>query len=59
MATIDKGQEKKSSIEASWALKNRLAALGKKGDSYEDIIWRLLDGENPGGKGAPHDSRKG
>ncbi len=43
MVGIDKGQ--KSSIQVSKALKERLDGLYlKKGDTYEVIIWRLLNG---------------
>ena len=55
MAAIDK--EKKSSIQLSKALIAELGALGKKGDTYEAIIWRLLNGCNPAGKGEPYEDR--
>ena len=42
MTGIDKSQ--KSSIQLSKALIARLGALGRKGDTYEAIIERLLDG---------------
>ena len=51
MANIDKSQ--KSSIQLSKALIARLGALGKKGDTYEVIIWRLLNKS----KGDPHEDR--
>lgn len=51
MASIDK--EKKSSIQLSKSLIARLGALGRKGDTYEVIIERLLDGR----KGDADDSR--
>ena len=57
MATIDKKKKKKSSIQASKALIAELGDLGKKGDTYEAIIWRLLKGCNPAGKGEPHEGR--
>lgn len=31
-----------TTIKISKELKERLNALGRKGDTYEDIIWRLL-----------------
>jgi hypothetical protein len=34
--------EKRSSIQVSEDLRNALKDLGKKGESYEDIIWRLI-----------------
>ena len=34
--------EKRSSIQVSEELRNALKDLGKKGESYEDIIWRLI-----------------
>ena len=34
---------KKTTIELSFELKEKLKELGKKGDTYEDIIWRLLE----------------
>ena len=51
MAGIEKSQ--KSSIQLSKALIARLGALGKKGDTYEVIIWRLLNKS----KGDPHEDR--
>ena len=57
MATIEKSKEKKSSIQLSKALIAQLGAMGKKGDTYEAIIWRLLNGCNPAGKGEPHEDR--
>jgi len=51
MAGIAKSQ--KSSIQLSKALIARLGALGKKGDTYEVIIWRLLNGS----KGDQHEDR--
>ena len=51
MAGIEKSQ--KSSIQLSKALIARLGALGKKGDTYEVIIWRLLNRS----KGDPHEDR--
>ena len=51
MVGIDKSQ--KSSIQLSKALIAKLGALGKKGDTYEVIIWRLLNGS----KGDTHEDR--
>ena len=51
MVGIDKSQ--KSSIQLSKALIAKLGALGKKGDTYEVIIWRLLNGS----RGDPHEDR--
>ena len=51
MVGIEKSQ--KSSIQVSKALIARLGALGKKGDTYEVIIWRLLNKS----KGDPHEDR--
>ena len=33
---------KKSTIQISEDLRNALKDLGKKGESYEDILWRLV-----------------
>ena len=33
---------KKTTIEISFELRDKLAELGKKGDTYEDIIWKLI-----------------
>jgi hypothetical protein len=35
--------EKRSTIQVSEDLRNALKDLGKKGETYEDIIWRLID----------------
>ena len=35
--------EKKSTIQISDELRNRLKYLGRKGESYQDVIWRLID----------------
>lgn len=51
MGIIEK--KEKSSIQLSKALIARLGALGKKGDTYEVIIWRLLNGS----KGEPHEEK--
>ncbi len=52
MVGIDKSQ--KSSIQVSKALKERLDGLyQKKGDTYEAILWRLLNGS----KGDAHEDR--
>ena len=53
MAGIEKSQ--KSSIQLSKALIAKLGALGKKGDTYEVIIWRLLNGR----KGDPDEDGRG
>jgi len=34
--------KQKPKIVVSKKLKEKLDSLGKKGDTYEDIIWRLL-----------------
>ena len=34
--------EKKSTIAISEDLRNALKDLGKKGESYEDVLWRLV-----------------
>jgi predicted CopG family antitoxin len=34
--------EKRSTIQVSEDLRNALKDLGKKGESYEDVIWRLV-----------------
>ena len=38
--------EKKSTIQISEDLRNALKDLGKKGESYEDILWRLVHTKN-------------
>ena len=35
--------EKRSTIQVSEELRNALKDLGKKGESYEDILWRLIE----------------
>lgn len=45
----------KTAIWVSHELKNELKDIGKKGESYEDVIWRLIryykgkEGENGAG----------
>lgn len=34
--------EKKSTIQISEDLRNALKDLGKKGESYEDVLWKLV-----------------
>ena len=38
--------EKKSTIQISEDLRNALKDLGKKGESYEDVLWRLVHTKN-------------
>ena len=33
---------KRSTIQVTEELRNALKELGKKGESYEDILWRLI-----------------
>ena len=42
----NKDLEKKSTIQISEDLRNALKDLGKKGESYEDILWRLVHTKN-------------
>ncbi len=35
--------EKRSTIAISDDLRNALKDLGKKGESYEDVIWKLVN----------------
>ena len=35
--------KQKPKIVVSDKLKKKLDSLGKKGDSYEDLIWRLVN----------------
>ena len=34
---------KKTTIEISFKLRDKLKEIGKKGDTYEEIIWKLLN----------------
>lgn len=36
------GKGTETTIGVSFKLHDTLAKLGKKGDSFEDILWRLL-----------------
>ncbi len=36
------GNKQKPKIVVSEKLKKKLDSLGKKGDTYENIIWRLI-----------------
>jgi hypothetical protein len=38
----NKDLEKKSTIQISEDLRNALKDLGKKGESYEDVLWNLV-----------------
>jgi predicted CopG family antitoxin len=38
--------EKKSTIQISEDLRNTLKDLGEKGESYEDVIWKLVHNKN-------------
>lgn len=58
MATIEKAKEK-SSIQLSKTLIARLSALGRKGDTYEAIIERLLDGKEGDAHGDREDEPTG
>ncbi len=38
-------KKQKPTIKASEKLKDKLDSLGKKKDTYEDIIWRLIEND--------------
>lgn len=38
---------KRSTIQVTEELRNALKELGKKGESYEDILWRLIKEHKP------------
>lgn len=40
--TIENIMEKSTTIQISTELRDLLKSLGKKGESYDDIIWRLV-----------------
>jgi len=40
-------EEKIVHIKVKWSTRERLKELGKKGDTYEDVITGLVDGESP------------
>jgi predicted CopG family antitoxin len=42
----NKDLEKRSTIQISEDLRNALKDLGKKGESYEDVLWRLVYTKN-------------
>lgn len=42
-------------IQLRTATRERLKEIGKKGESYEEIIIRLLDEHNKGGARSSHD----
>jgi hypothetical protein len=35
----------RTTIQVTEELRNALKELGKKGESYEDILWRLIKGD--------------
>lgn len=40
------GKEPRTNIQVRKSTRDALAALGKKGDSFDDIITRLIDSHN-------------
>lgn len=36
-------EKRKSTIVVSWKLKKKLQEFGKMGETYEDVIWRLVE----------------
>ena len=42
MLIENKDLEKKSTIQISEGLRNALKDLGKKGESYENVLWKLV-----------------
>lgn len=40
---IQKQRENKKDIKVSPELHTKLLSLGKKGETFEDILWRLLN----------------
>ena len=53
--------EEYTSLKVTKKLTSRLKDMGKKGESYEDIIWRLIDGrdaENSGLSGLAEQIRE-
>ena len=38
------GEEEFTSLKVTKKLTSKLKDMGKKGESYEDIIWRLIEG---------------
>jgi hypothetical protein len=42
MLTENKDLEKRSTIQISEDLRNALKDLGKKGESYEEVLWKLV-----------------
>lgn len=41
--------EEYTSLKVTKRLTNKLRDMGKKGESYEDIIWRLIEGNSQNG----------
>ena len=39
---MQKTKKETTTIKISRKLQNKLKEMGKKGDTYEDIIWRLI-----------------
>lgn len=46
-------------IQIEAELAEMLKDRGRMGDTYSVVIRRLLDGNNPGDKGAHHDKQRG
>ncbi len=42
--------EEKTTIQVSKKLRDKLKELGKKGETYEEIIWRLVEHYEKGKK---------
>jgi predicted CopG family antitoxin len=46
MSIENKDLENKSTIQISEDLRNELKGLGEKGESYEDVLWKLVYTKN-------------
>ena len=46
MLIENKDLEKKSTIQISEDLRNALKDLGKKGESYENVLWKLVQNKD-------------
>lgn len=46
VSTTDASDMGRTTIQISDELADELYSLKERGDSYEDVIWRLLDDDN-------------
>jgi hypothetical protein len=51
----ESGETKRTSISCSERLADELYGRKKRGESYEDVIWRLIEQADAAGENGPDD----